>query len=76
MLLLTPPALADPDDLYSSQREPQDYDSYQGGHDSDDSSSEGRYHPPRQHFVYDAVAERTQQLLREGHENYIVNGVH
>ncbi|KAG6826545.1 hypothetical protein H0H92_015413 [Tricholoma furcatifolium] len=41
--------------------------------DSDDERSS--HDVPQQQYVYDAVAERTQQRIREGH-NMLVNGVH
>lgn len=74
-------AVTDSDDLFYSKDDSysiSDYGHHPSGHDSDDSSSDGRWHRHNQpvHFVYDAVAERTQQQLKQGHGNLFVNGVH
>ncbi|TFK37648.1 hypothetical protein BDQ12DRAFT_151185 [Crucibulum laeve] len=43
--------------------------------DQDEESTDGRWHHPPVHYVYDAAAERTQQRIREGNA-LVVNGVH
>lgn len=78
-------SLADTDDLFYTGKDDNssipDDDFHQHHHhpDSDDSSVDdrwpGHHHPPV-NFVYDAVAERTKQRLREEHENLLVNGIH
>jgi hypothetical protein len=73
--------LGDPDEVFYSQKDDTysiaDSDHY--NNDSDDSSDSSRWHShkhPAVNFVYDAVAERTQQRLKEGHQNLLINGVH
>ncbi|TFK69806.1 hypothetical protein BDN72DRAFT_767546 [Pluteus cervinus] len=61
---------AKPDSLFASE----DRSADDGLVDSDSDDSAGQWNQ-RINYVYDAAAERTQERIREGH-NQLVNGVH